>query len=594
MTPVVAETEDARRQLDRVLKSPGFARNERLSRFLRFVVERRLEGRVDELKESVIAVEVFGRLPDFNPKRDPIVRTEGGRLRARLSEYYFGDGQGDTLVIELPKGGYAPRFRQAGGAPQTNAPLRSRLGKRAWLGVAMAGLLAALAGMAWWRGWQESPPVAIAVLPLTNLSEESANGYFADGLTDEIIRNLSIIEGLAVRSQTSSFAFKDQPRNVREMGKQLDAEYILEGSVARAGQRLRINARLVRVRDDLPVWSDKFDRDLTDVFAIQDEISRGIVNSLRLKLGHGRRRYETSVEAYDLYLRARALDIQGPWMGSRGQSITLFEDAIAKDPSFAPAYAGLAALHALRSGFFRLDHAEESAKMRAAAEKAIQLDPLLAEAHEALGMAHAGDAQWGQSEKSFRRAIELDRSRSLSHEHFATFLLLPLGRIEEAVREMRAAERTDPLSRSVRFYSYYVLLSAGRYEEAAGHCEKAPPNTRKVCLARVRLGQGRIGEAVQILEASPRGNSAFLGYAYARAGRREEAEKLAAGWQGDPLLQAMIFAGLGDKDRTLEALERGALSGPFRVGRALTFPELALLRGDPRVKALRKKVGLPE
>ena len=234
--------------------------------------------------------------------------------------------------------------------------------------------------------------------------------------------------------------------------------------------------------------------------------------------------------------------------------------------------------------------------MRVAAEKAIQLDPLLAEAHDALGMAHARDARWGQSEKSFRHAIELDPSRSLSHEHFAAFLLLPLGRIEEAVSEIRAAERADPLSSSVHYWSSYVLLSAGRHDEAAGPCGKAPPDTGKPCLGRVRLGQGRIGEAIKILEETqPRDRpSAFLGYAYERAGRREEAEKMAAAWQGDPLLQAIIFAGLGDKDRTLDALERGAVSGGVRVGRALTFPELALLRGDPRVKALRKKVGLPE
>ena len=120
---------------------------------------------------------------------------------------------------------------------------------------------------------------------MTNLSQDPANDYFADGLTDEIIRNLSIIDGLAVRSQTSSFVFKGKPRNVREAGKQLEADYILEGSVLRAGQQLRINAQLVRVRDDFPLWSGRYDRELTDVFAIQDEISRGIVNSLRLKLG---------------------------------------------------------------------------------------------------------------------------------------------------------------------------------------------------------------------------------------------------------------------------------------------------------------------
>jgi len=276
--------------------------------------------------------------------------------------------------------------------------------------------------------------------------------------------------------------------------------------------------------------------------------------------------------------------------------INLFEQAIAKDPSFAPAYAGLAAGHAIRSGFFRSNQADEAARMRTAAEKAIQLDPLLAEAHDALGMAHAGDAQWEQSEKSFRHAIELDPGRSETYSHFSMFFLLPLGRIEEALREARTAKKTDPLSPVAQYTLTYVLFSASRFEEAASLCEKVQ-DARSECLGRARLGRGRIGEAIQLLEADlDRSIIALgsLGYAYARAGRSEEAEKLAAGWQRDPIVQTMTFAGMGDKDRAMEALERMARTGPFRIGRALTFPELALLRGDPRVKSLRKKVGLPE
>ena len=169
------------------------------------------------------------------------------------------------------------------------------------------------------------------------MSQDPSNDYFADGLTGELIRNLSIIEGLAVRSQTSSFVFKGKPRNVRDAGRQLNAEYILEGSVLRAGQQLRINAQLVRVRDDFPVWSGRYDRELTDVLAIQDEISRGIVNSLRLKLGRGRRQYETSADAYDFYLRARAFEMLPATIGT-DRSLAPFGQAIAKDPSFAPAY----------------------------------------------------------------------------------------------------------------------------------------------------------------------------------------------------------------------------------------------------------------
>jgi TolB-like protein/Flp pilus assembly protein TadD len=581
-----------RQQLDRVLSSVEFSRNERLSRFLRFVVEGHLEGKESELKESVIAVEVC-RKRDYDPKQDSIVRTEAGRLRARLAEYYAREGSGDPVIIELPKGGYIPVFRQ----PEVRPPAdHKRLWPAPQLIFALAGLAVAAAAMGLWWVQLKSAPIPIAVLPLNNLSQDPANDYFADGLTDELIRNLSIIDGLAARSQTSSFAFKGKPRNVREVGKQLEADYILEGSVLRAGQQLRINAQLVRVRDDFPVWSGRYDRELPDVLSIQDDISRGIVNSLRLKLGRGRRRYEISAEAYDLYLRARAISKPGD---NRKQNVELYLAAIAKDPSFAPAYAGLAAAYAYRSGVPELDPPGELARMRVVSEKAIQLDPLLAEAHAAQGVAYARDAEWEQSEQSFRHALNIDPNSSESHGVFAMYLLLPLGRIEEAVRQMRLAEKTDPLSPQVQSGLAYVLLSAGQYDEAASHCDKLADPTQ--CLGRARLGQGKFREAVDILAAAvnrgvPQGDPTrgYLGHAYARAGHRKQAEQLAEAQRSFAFHQALVFAGLGDKDRTFEALDRMTPLGPARIGRALALPEFELIRGDPRLKAFRKKVGLPE
>src|SRR5215475_9447611 len=286
---------------------------------------------------------------------------------------------------------------------------------------------------------------------------------------------------------------------------------------------------MVRVRDDFSVWSGRFDRDLTDVFAIQDEISLGIVNNLRLKLGQGRRRYETSVEAYDLYLRARAQ----PDQRNRAKAIEsarIYHQVIAKDSLFAPAYAGLASAYAASSaqGFSdppgspsaTRDNAGELTEMRVAAEKAIRLDPLLAEAHDALGMVYARDGMWEQSEKSFRRAIELDPNDSSTYADFSFWLLWPLGRIEEAVHQMRLAEKADPLSSFIRQRLGIVLIVAGKYDEAASHCAGSPE-----CLGRARLGQGRIDEAIRILSGWH--NPRYLGYAYGRASRREDAEKLA-------------------------------------------------------------------
>ena len=583
--------------LERVLASPGFARNERMSRFLRFIAQEELNGRGSELKESLIGVEVFGRKPGFDSKQDSTVRSEAARLRARLAEYYGAEGKGDTLVIELPKGGYVPQFRRNapdlakadGWQPKRLQSLKKALG---------AGLALALAGIGFWLWNRGTGPLSIAVLPLTNLSSDPANEYFADGITDEIIRNFSILDGIAVRSQTSSFAFKGKPHNVHEIGKQLDVDYILEGSVLRAGQQLRINAQLVRVRDDFPLWSGRYDRPLADVFAIQDELSRNIVNQLRLKLGRGRRRYETSVEAYDYYLRARALENSG--LTGRIASIRPFQQAIATDASFAPAYAGMASAYVVRSGA-AANRDQELSAMQAAAEKAIELDPLLAEAHGALGMIYARVGKWQQAEQRFRRAIELDASSSTTRTDFATSLLLPLGRVDEAAREMRAAERADPLSPAVHIYFGYVLLAAGRYEEAVQDCQQVSSDDphKNECLGRARAQEGRFGEAIPLLAHSTN-DWGFLAYAYGKAGRRAEADKLMV---DAPALYphnlggfnyALAFAGLGEKEQTLAQLERMVSLGPVRVGRNLTYPEFALVRGDPRVKALRKKVGLPE
>jgi serine/threonine-protein kinase len=600
-----------RAQLERVLESELFTRAEQLSRFLRFIVERHLEGRNEELKESVIGVEVFGRKPDYNPKYDPIVRTEARRLRARLGQYYTNGGGSDPLVIELPKGGYVPIVTEVLGESNTesktltesrnSAEEISRGARKANLAVivasvCLAAVLAAVGG--WWEVQHRNTPIPIAVLPLINLSQDPANDYFSDGLTGEIIRNLSIIDGMTVRSQTSSFVFKGKPRNIRDAGQQLSVDYILEGSVLRAGSKLRINAQLVRVRDDVPLWSEKYDRELRDIFAIQDEISRGIVNSLRLKLGRGQRRYQTSPEAYDLYLRARAPWVQQGW-SVIGKAVGPLEAVIAQDPSFAPAWADLAVAYGVRSGGFKPEFADALPKMRSAAEKAMQLDPLLAEAQDAMAIARSRDARWEESEKCFRRAVELDPHNPMYYGHYVMYLLLPVGRIEEALEQLRIGERADPLSYEIHFDAAYVLFAAGRYEEAARHCGKLPADAhdRTFCRDQLLLKEPRIDEAIRTLELAFRNAPSWrirsdLAYAYALASRREDAEKLVASIL-DPFEHARVYAGLRDTERTLQALDEAAVAGPFRMGRTLAFPEFAFLRGDPRLKALRKKVGLP-
>ena len=606
MTEPSCRRDDVVGALDRVLASSRFARNERMSRFLRVLVERTLDGKAGELKESVIGVEVFGRLPEYDPKTDSIVRTEAARLRTRLTEYYAAEGAADPIVINVRKGAYVPAFERRADRPGPAAAS----GVRRWaLAVGLTCALAATIGVIAWSHARTIVPARIAVLPLVNQSPDS-DDYFADALTDEIIHNLSVIEGLEVRSRTSSFAMKGKPRDVREFARQLQVDYVLEGSVLRDGEHLRIDVQLIRARDDVPLWSGEYERRMSDLFNIQNEISIGIVNNLRLQLGRGRRRYETSVDAYNLYLRGDVLSYvsfpitedtrrelrpeERPLERFRA-TIQAFEDAVAIDRNFAPAYAGLARTYALRSVQFPLNRpADELLKMRAAAERAVSLDPLLPAAHDALAMSSARLGQWEQAERSFTRAIELDPNQSAVRTDYAFWFLAVLGRHDEALEQLRAAARADPLSKDLILTTALVLVSAGRYGEAASYCGQLPEPSQ--CLARVRSGEGRFDEVVRLLAAhsvtrNPQ-TRGFLGYAYAKTGRRDEAAQSAAASRFANE-QALIFAGLGDKDRTYDALNRMAELGPQRVGQYLNYPEFAWLRGEDRLHAFRQSVGLP-
>ena len=442
----------------------------------------------------------------------------------------------------------------------------------------------------------------IAVLPLKNLSGEPESDYFVDGLTDEIIRNLAVIQGLQVRSRTSSFAFKDKPRNLREVGRQLGANLVVEGSVLRAGNKLRVNAQLVRATDDVPLWAERFDRELKDVFAIQDEISRAIVNKLRLTLGRGQRRYNTNVEAYELYLKGITLLDRLDHGEASARSAELFQQVIDTDPSFAPAYAGLANAYASMS-HNRLFHGISSAQahpiMRSAALKALQLDPLLAEAHAAMGYVYSREFDWQRADQSFRRAIDLNPSLTQSYTLYARTTLGPRGKLTEAERLLQQAMGADPLSLNLQRETASVQIYMGRYEEAINTLQRiraVDPDFPWIdwLLGRALTFAGRPAEALAVIEASRMPpDSEWEAHAHVMAGRRDEAERLAARHQNYPHRLAIIYAALGDKDRTFEALDRLALLEPHRVVDLLSYPELAGLRSDARFAALGKRFNLP-
>jgi tetratricopeptide (TPR) repeat protein len=340
------------------------------------------------------------------------------------------------------------------------------------------------------------------------------------------------------------------------------------------------------------------------------------VIELRLKLGRGQRRYATNVEAYDLYLKARVLQARrGP---ATRQAIDLFEQVVAKDPAFAPAYAAVASsygwylvLQVPSVGGLPLPADQARAIVRRDALKAIELDPMLAEAHDAMGWVHSLDLEWAKAEASFRHALELNPSLTTTSTDFVLSTLLPEGKLDEAMRQLDVALRADPLSSDVRRTLSMVQISAGLYDSALDNCRRALAVDPEVFGANARceqalLHKGEVAEAIAMMEKSVKENPllrdgggggrgyGYLGYAYAIAGRRAEAEAQLAKNAGLPHQQATIYGGLGDKDHAFEAIEQLAAMNPQRALSWLSRPELALLRGDPRVAALRRKFGVPQ
>jgi TolB-like protein len=434
----------------------------------------------------------------------------------------------------------------------------------------------------------------IAVLPFTNLSSEPETNLIVDGLTAEILHQLALIDGLQVRSWESSLAVRNS--SLEDVRDRLDVNLVLQGQVLWAGTRVRINVQLVKVAEDVTLWSDRFDRELKDVFAIQDDISRAIVNRLQLRLGKGQRRYDINPQAYELYLKARAMADRAGFDDPK-QAIYLFNRVIDIDGGFAPAYAGLANAYAWLSMLtYQTGPLKPAlAVMRPAAEKAVELDPRLAEAHAAMGWVYSCEREWRAAEDSFARAIALNPSLTSAYTSYTFSTLRPQEKYLESEQWLKLAQQHDPLSVNVGRELGSLYIVAGRYDDAIAILKRVRAIDAELPFVQRDLGRalifaGRIDEAIPLLKADFR--SHYLAHAYVRAGRRSEAEKLYAVHQSYPYRKAVIAAALGNKDLAFEALELMMVDEPHRVAGALTYPEFSLLRGDPRRSTLRRALGL--
>ena len=456
----------------------------------------------------------------------------------------------------------------------------------------------------------------IAVLPFVNASPDPDNEYLSDGITDELIDALAKVEGIRVASRTSVFALKGKPQDVRAIGALLDCQVVLEGTVRRSGNQLRITAQLTSTGDGHLIWSQRYDRQMADAFAIQDEIARTIVNTLRATsfadlTTPSFRHHTHNATAYSLYLRGR-YEWNKRTQDAIAAGIRYFEQAIALDPNYALAYTGLADCYALHVDYRSVPVMEGFEAAKAYARKAIALDDTLAEAHASLAWSlFIFDWNWDEAEREFRRAIDLDARYATAHQWYA-FLLAAKGATGEALVESHTAVELDPGSTSARRSLGNCYYYARRWDQAVHHFERGvamnPTAEETYRMWGLTLAvAGRAAEAIPILRetaAMPQAGTytqASLGYALARAGQLDEARaiydallaRVESGGYVSPVAFATILIGLGDVEHAVDWTERAFADRRGWLVYLNVNPLLDPLRGNPRFDALVRRMNMP-
>jgi serine/threonine protein kinase/tetratricopeptide (TPR) repeat protein len=418
----------------------------------------------------------------------------------------------------------------------------------------------------------ESPP-SIAVLPFADMSPQKDQDYFCDGLAEEIINALTQLEGLHVVARTSAFAFKGKLEDVREIGRNLNVNTVLDGSVRTAGDRLRITTQLVNVSDGYQLWSERFDRKLEDIFAIQDEISLAVVNKLKVKLLSGEksallRRHTEDREAYDHYLKGRYF-FNRRHRGDFERAIACFQEAIALSPDYALPHVGIADVFNILGLWGYMRPSEAFSKAKIAAGRALEIDDTLAEAHVAMAFIQFFyERDWNRADYHFKHAFQLKLSNALAYT-WSGLHLLAAERYDEATATARRAVELDPLSPMIHTAAASVHIGAGQVDAAFELLHKAielDPNlpTAQFWLGWCFAAQGRDEEALVPLqkaaEAGLLGASGILGLILARSGKREQAldrlDKFSTEHYVPFVTKALIHAGLGDRERYVELIEK--------------------------------------
>jgi TolB-like protein/Tfp pilus assembly protein PilF/predicted Ser/Thr protein kinase len=459
---------------------------------------------------------------------------------------------------------------------------------------------------------------SVAVLPFANLSADPEQEYFCDGMAEDIINALTQLEGLRVVARTSAFAFKGKHEDIREIGRKLSVGTLLEGSVRKAGGRVRITAQLINVADGYHLWSERFDRDLSDVFAIQDEISLAIVDKLKVKLlGDEKKkmlkRYTQDLEAYDLYLKGRYHWNRRTQEALR-KAMGHFEQVVQKDPGYALAYAGLADCYSMLAQVRALTPKEAFPKAKALASKALELDEALSEAHTSLAFVlSCFDWDWAGAEREFRRAIELNPNYATAHQWFAVGLLVNLRRTSEAIQEIQKALELDPLSLIINTAAGNVYLYAGREDKALEQAEKVLDMDSTFGFAHLILTEvnERRRKYDESVEEGLKGYS-FAGFlsqheiaslreAYTSSGRigylRRWLEIMQSKVEQGQILYygiASLYARLDETEKVIHYLEKAYEEHDYDLNNLLVDDVFDKMRSHPQFIEIMKKMGFPK